>query len=311
MTKFKKIGAVGLLLIGASTGAILAEGAAKTAGQSGHASTPSVSVGAQYDTTHVYVDPKLIDKFVASFLGTFGGKSTKQALVTVTPTASSTSSQLLQTPVGTVSLFGFRTPIPYPFGSERYGYLVKDLDSTVAAARADGAGVVVSPFKDPIGRDAIVQWPGGLVMQLYWHTAAPSYAPFQTVPDHRIYLCQEVEAKFVQDFLAFSNGIVLTDDLRAPGAGIGRPEETYHRIRIKSGFGNLLILVTDGHLPYPYGRETTGYGVVNLRASLATAHRLGVKVLVQPYLAGDREEAIVEFPGGYIAEMHARLTRKP
>jgi len=77
----------------------------------------TVSVGAQYDPTHVYVSPSDVDAFVASFLGTFGGKSTKQVIATVTPTPSKTTSQLLQTPVGTVSLFGFLTPIPAPFGA--------------------------------------------------------------------------------------------------------------------------------------------------------------------------------------------------
>ncbi len=73
--------------------------------------TPEVAVAPQYSTTHVYVAPADVDRFVAAFLGTFGGQSTKQVTVTVTPTPSTTSSQLLQTPVGTVSLFGFRTPI--------------------------------------------------------------------------------------------------------------------------------------------------------------------------------------------------------
>src|SRR5256885_8303425 len=40
--------------------------------------------------------------------------------------------------------------------------------SAVRAARACGADVIVAPFDDPIGRDAIVQWPGGVNMQLYW-----------------------------------------------------------------------------------------------------------------------------------------------
>ena len=40
--------------------------------------TPDVAVGPQYDTTHVYVVPEDVDKFVASFLSTFGGQSTKQ-----------------------------------------------------------------------------------------------------------------------------------------------------------------------------------------------------------------------------------------
>jgi hypothetical protein len=56
-------------------------------------------------------------------------------VATVTPAPSSTTSQLLQTQVGTVSLFGFKTPIPYPFGAERTGYLVTDIDVAVKEAR--------------------------------------------------------------------------------------------------------------------------------------------------------------------------------
>ena len=142
------------------------------------------TVGAQYSTTHVYVAATDVDPFVASFLGTFGGSSTKQVIVTVTPTPSSTSSQLLLTPVGSLSVFGFRTPIPYPFGQERTGYLVHDLDAAVQQARADGAGILVAPFADPIGRDALIQWPGGVNMQLYWHTTAPSYPALGTAPEN-------------------------------------------------------------------------------------------------------------------------------
>src|SRR5712671_5901554 len=107
--------------------------------------SPAVAVGPQYDTTHVYVAPADIDRFVASFLATFGGQSTKQVVVTVTPTPSSTTSQLLQTPVGTVSLFGFKTPIPYPFGVERTGYLVTNIDEAVEVAKEAGADIIVAP----------------------------------------------------------------------------------------------------------------------------------------------------------------------
>src|ERR1700727_2991459 len=82
------------------------------------AGTARVAVGPQYDTTHVYVAPEDFDRFVASLLATFGGTTTKQGIFTVTPTQSSTMSQLVLTPVGSVSVFGFKTPIPYPFGSE-------------------------------------------------------------------------------------------------------------------------------------------------------------------------------------------------
>jgi hypothetical protein len=65
-------------------------------------SASTVAVGAQYHTTHVYVSPSDVDAFVASFLGTFGGKSTKQVIARVTPTPSKTTSQLLQTPAAAV-----------------------------------------------------------------------------------------------------------------------------------------------------------------------------------------------------------------
>src|SRR5579864_7783455 len=121
---------------------------------------PNLAVGPQYDTTHVYVTPENFDHFVASLLATFGGTTTKQGVFTVTPTPSSTMSQLVLTPVGTVSVFGFKTPVPYPFGVERTGYLVTDIKDAVRAAQVDGADVLVTPFDDPIGKDAVIQWPG-------------------------------------------------------------------------------------------------------------------------------------------------------
>ena len=75
------------------------------------ATTATVAVGPQYDTTHVYVPPQDFDRFVASLIATFGGAATKQGVFTVTPTPSSTMSQLVMTPVGTISVFGFKTGI--------------------------------------------------------------------------------------------------------------------------------------------------------------------------------------------------------
>src|SRR2546430_13507039 len=120
--------------------------------------SPMLAVGPQYDTTHVYVAPEDFDRFVTSFVATFGGSLSKQGVFTVTPTPSSTMSQLVLTPVGTLSVFGFKTPIPFPFGAERTGYLVTDLDGATRAARDDGADVLVSPINDPIGRDVIRHW---------------------------------------------------------------------------------------------------------------------------------------------------------
>jgi predicted enzyme related to lactoylglutathione lyase len=294
------------LTLGLAVGSPHVSAFAQTAQRTG---TVSVAVGPQYDTTHVYVAPEDFDRFVASLLATFGGTATKQGVFTVTPTQSSTMSQLVLTPVGSVSVFGFKTPVPYPFGLERTGYLVTDMDEAVRVAEATGADVFVAPFNDPIGRDAIIQWPGGVNTQLYWHTTAPSYPPLQTVPENRVYVSPDKADAFVRSFLAFSRGTVVSDDAQAPGVEIGRPAETYRRVRIESKFGKLTAFVTDGHLPYPYGRETTGYEVVNLAETLTKAKAAGADVLVPPYKTDERDVAVVRFPGGYIAEIHS-VTKK-
>jgi hypothetical protein len=67
----------------------------------------------------------------------------------------------------------------------------------------------------------------------------------------------------------------------------------------------LAVLVTDGHLPYPYGHEMTGYEVGNLAVTLAKANAAGAATLVAPYTIDGRSAAIVQFPGGYIAEIHS------
>ena len=267
--------------------------------------TPALAVSPQYSTTHVYVAPADFDRFVASILATFGGTKSQQGVFTVTPTPSKTISQLLLTPVGTFSVFGFKTSIPYPFGIERVGYLVTDLDSAVRSAAGLGADIVVAPFDDPIGRDAIIAWPGGVHMQLYWHTTAPHYEKLKTVPDNRVYVSAERTDVFVRGFVDFSGGKVIADDRRAPGIEIGRPNEVYRRVRIASDFGNISVLVTDGHLTYPYGREVTGYEVGNLADTLAKAEAAGATVLVPPYAAGHGRAVLVMFPGGYIAEIHS------
>lgn len=269
------------------------------------AKTGDVAVGPQYDTTHVYVTPGDFDRFVASLTATFGGTTTKQGIFTVTPTPSSTMSQLVLTPVGTVSVFGFKTPIPYPFGLERTGYLVTDMDEAVRVAKATGADVLVTPFNDPIGRDVIIQWPGAVNTQLYWHTTVPSYPSLQTIPENRVYVSPDRADAFLRSFLAFSHGSLVSDEPKAPGIEIGRPSETYRRVRIESKFGKLTALVTDGHLPYPYGREMTGYEVTSLTDTLNKAKAAGVKILVPPYKTPEREAVLVEFPGGYIAEIHS------
>lgn len=268
------------------------------------AQTDGFAVGPQYDTTHVYVAPEDFDRFVASFTATFGGKTSKKGVFQVTPTPSQTMSQLALTPAGTISVFGFKTPIPYPFGLERTGYLVNDFDKAISAARSAGADVIVAPFPDPIGRDAIIQWPGGVNMQIYWHTTAPSYEPLVTIPENRVYVSPDRANVFIQHFTNFARGKVISDTPKAPGAEIGQPGTTYRRVAIESGFGKMLVIVTNGHLTWPYGRELTGYEVPNLNETLVKAKAAGVNVLVAPFVSGERTSVMVQFPGGYIAEIH-------
>ncbi|WP_423759750.1 glyoxalase [Burkholderia sp. NLJ2] len=273
------------------------------------AATPTLAVGPQYDTTHVYVAPEDFDRFTDSFVATFGGSKSKQGVFQVTPTPSQTMSQLVFTPSGTISVFGFKTPVPWPFGAERTGYLVTDMDAAMKVAREHGAEVIVDTFPDPIGRDAVIAWTGGVKMQLYWHTQAPNYEALQTIPENRVYVSPQSVRKFVHDFVKFSNGKVVSDNLKAPGIEIGRPNDTYRRIRITSGFGKMTVLVTDGQLPYPFGREMTGYEVPDLAATLKQAQAAGVNVLVPSYTADGRDAAVVRFPGGYVAEIHASAAR--
>lgn len=176
------------------------------------AQIPGVAVAPQYDSTHVYVAPADAGNFVRCFLGAFDGNSTKQIVATVTPTPGATTSQLLQTPVETVSLFGFLTPIPSPFGEERTGWLVTDLDSALRRAQASGDEVVVAAFHDAIGRDAVVRFPGGVLTQLYWHTNTPHYAPFVSVPENRVYVSEDGVGALLKSFLRFSGGRIVSDD---------------------------------------------------------------------------------------------------
>ena len=265
----------------------------------------AVAVGPQYDSTHVYVSEDDIDAFVVSFLATFGGTASRKIALTITPTPSKTFWRFITSPVGTLSVFAFTTPIPYPFGSERTGYLVSDMDEAITAALGAGADVIVQPFSDPVGRDAVIEWPGGVRMQIYWHTTAPHYAALATTPENRVYVSSYRADAFVRGFLAFSHGRVTSDRKSAPGVEIGSPGETYRRIRISSQFGKLVVLVTDGHLPYPYGRETMGYEVLNLPETLSKATAAGATILVAPYVSEGRTAAVLRFPGGYITEVHA------
>jgi predicted enzyme related to lactoylglutathione lyase len=267
-----------------------------------------VSVGPQYDSTHVYVAPADMDAFVKSFTATFGGEASAPIVSNVMPVPASTQFRYIWTPVGTLSTFAFLTPIPFPFGSERTGYLVTDMVKAVQAVRASGGEIIVAPFKDPIGMDAVVQWPGGVRTQLYWHFTPPTYGPLTAVPGNRVYLSADTADQFIADFSRFAHAKVAKDEPRADAAEIGRPGKFFRKVQLQSGYGNMVVLVTDGHLPYPFGHEVTGYESNDLDATLAKAQASGAKVISQPVLANGRRNAILQFPGGYIAEVHQRTS---
>lgn len=267
------------------------------------------AVGPQYDTSHAYIAPADLDAFVDSFVATFGGKPSSRIVGNVLPVPSRTEMQYVLSPVGALSIFAYQTPAPFPFGQERTGYLVTDMDQAIKAARKAGAEVIVEPYKDAIGIDAVIQWPGGVKMQLYWHFTPSTSPPLETIPDNRVYVSRDQADHFVSCFVGFAHGKVVEDNKHADAGEIGRPGETYRRIRITSLFGSMQVLVTDGHLPYPFGYETTGYQVQDLGATLEKAKAAGVKVLHAPYISHDRITAIVQFPGGYIAEIHSLPAR--
>ena len=288
---------------------LLAFAASETSGQTQPSRDIGVAVGPQYDSTHVYVAPGDLDAFVRSFAATFGGQASPRSVTNVLPVPGTTEFQFVSAPVGMLSIFAYQTPIPFPFGQERTGYLVTDMDQAIKEARAAGAEVIVEPFKDPIGMDAVIQWPGGVKMQLYWHFTPPKYAALETIPDNRVYVSRDQADNFVKSFVGFSRGTVIADDKSADAGEIGRAGQSYRRIRISSLFGNVQVLVTDGHLPYPFGHEITGYQVRDLAATLEKAKAAGAKILSAPYATNDRTTAILEFPGGYIAEVHSVAAR--
>jgi hypothetical protein len=185
----------------------------------------AVAVAPQYTTTHVYVAAADLDAFVQSFVATFGGTASKRSVTNVLPVASSTAFQYVLSPVGGLSIFAYQTPVPFPFGEERTGSLVRDMNEAIGEARAAGAEVIVAPFKDPIGLDAVIQWPGGVKMQMYWHFTPPDYEALATVPDNRVYVSPDAADTFIRDFVRFSRGKVVADDKHADGGEIGAKEK--------------------------------------------------------------------------------------
>ena len=105
-------------------------------------------------------------------------------------------------------------------------------------------------------------------------------------------------------YLSFTRGRVDADTTSADGALIGKPGTTFRRVYLSSPFGNTQVLVTDGQVPYPYGRELAGYQVGDVAAAVATATAAGAQVLVPVARIGNTTSAMLRWPGGYVAEIH-------
>ena len=82
------------------------------------------------------------------------------------------------------------------------------------------------------------------------------------------------------------------------------PGSTFRQLLITSAFGGTVVYVTDGHLPYPFGRDVAGYGVADVAATLDKARSAGATVVSPPVTLNAVTTAVVQFPGGYIAEIH-------
>jgi len=146
-------------------------------------------------------------------------------------------------------------------------------------------------------------------MQLYSHTMPPSYKPLETIPENRVYVSPDRANALIRSFLAFSHGKVTADDAHASGSDIGLPKETFRRVRIESAFGKMTVLATAAPIPYPYGREIMGYEVADLQGTIAKAKNAGATVLVGPYTSDQRMAAMVQFPGGYVTEIHSEVKK--
>ena len=82
----------------------------------------------------------------------------------------------------------------------------------------------------------------------------------ETVPENRVYVSPDAGRRLRQQlpaFLATERSYRTTRG--APGVG-NRPCRKTPIVASgsRSVFGKMTVLVTDGHLPYPYGRELTG-----------------------------------------------------
>jgi hypothetical protein len=150
--------------------------------------------------------PEDLDRFVASFVGTFGGTASKGRYHYSHSDAERNRAAVHSLARRNLVRIRLQDPDSLSLRSRKDRISRGDLDAALRAAQTDGADIIVAPFPDPIGRDVVIQWPGGVNMQLYIHTTPPSYEKLQTIPENRVYLSSGKADEFVKDFLRFSRG---------------------------------------------------------------------------------------------------------
>lgn len=298
----KRTGILGLVAAAVTSVVVVAVSAGTPS--AAEQSAPARAYGVEYDATHVYVQHGKLNDFITSWEATFGGTNNPPTVFGITPTPSKALASIIHSPVGLLAAYDYQTPVPFPFGAEQTGFGVHDPDSAVRLARRAGATVAVAPWTGPVGREAVISFPGGFSSQIWEQFDMSGFTPVTTQPEFRVYLSEDTISAFLASYLRFTGGRVVSDVRAADGGEIGAPRTTYHRLRLKTPFGNTVVLANQGDWNYPYGRDTTGYSVTDVVATVAKATANGATVLSGPYRSKDRTSVLLQFPGGYIAEIH-------
>ncbi|RJQ76638.1 hypothetical protein D5S17_17385 [Pseudonocardiaceae bacterium YIM PH 21723] len=157
---------------------------------------PARAYGVQYDASHVYVEHGKLPDFIASWEGTFGGTHNPPTVFGITPTPSKALASIIHSPVGLLAAYDYQTPVPFPFGSEQTGFGVHDPDSAVAVARRSGATAPVAPWTGPVGREAVIRFPGGFSSQIWEQFDMFGFPPLTTQPEFRVYLSEDSQSRY-------------------------------------------------------------------------------------------------------------------
>lgn len=259
--------------------------------------------GPDYDSTHIYTTMADVDPLTEQLVAVFGGEVKTYGELNICPQPSLAVVSVILSPYGLLSTFAFSTPVPYPFGQDKHGYRINDRAEMVARADAAGLDLAVAPFDDLGGLQVILRLPGGSALQLYEPPAEMGFPVVQHVPEARLYLGPRTIDPFLEAFATVTLGSVVRDDREADASEVGH-EGTFRRVEFESGYGRLLVLQTNGHQPYPYGWDFTGFAVDDLARKLDAATIAGAQVLIEPHEANGRTSAMVQFRGGFVAELH-------